>query len=203
MGFGSRTVGRSWYWSRSLMMRGFRFFHLLVMLAACAAVSGCSAAACDTSDDGNPPQLYEGGNVYNAVNGSIYESSSAHGPLLHFPGGKRYDLVHHLGFEPLVVLMYWSFFQTGIAVDAQNDDAGTLTLASGNSALSQLANAHSIRVKNDSCVEFYLRVVAFGDSRGRPVNEGGTGSDEGGADDAGLDATPFTDDAVRAIIGQR
>ena len=164
------------------MVRGFRFFHLLVMLALGAAGSGCSAAACDTSDDGNPPTLHEGGKVFNG----IYESSSAHGQLLHFPGGKRYDLVHHLGFEPLVVLMYWSFHQTGIAVDAQSEDAGTLTLASGNSALTQLANARTIRVKNDSCVEFFLRVVAFGDSR--PPGDGGAP-----VDDAGPDVTvPFT-----------
>src|SRR5689334_11556494 len=70
------------------------------------AGSGC-AATCDTSDQ--PTERYERGTV---VNG-IYSSSTAHGDLLSFPGGKRYDIIHHLGFEPILVQLYWSFSNDG------------------------------------------------------------------------------------------
>jgi hypothetical protein len=165
------------------MSRAFRQLALIVPLIALGVlVGGCSAAACDTSDGANPPTLHEGGTT---VNG-IYESSSAHAKLLHFPGGKRYDLVHNLGFEPLVVQMYWSFHRTGIARDAQvEEDAGSLTPASGNSALIQLMNDRIIRVKNDSCVEFFLRVVAFGDPR--PLSDGGAPGDAATSADASAD----------------
>jgi hypothetical protein len=174
------------------MSRAFRQLALIVSLIALGAlVGGCSAAACDTSDDGNTPERREDGRT---VNG-IYESSSVHGQLLEFPGGKRYDLVHNLGFEPLVVQMYWSFIKIGVARDAQREeDAGTLTPASGNSALIQLMNDRIIRVKNDSCVEFFLRVVAFGDPR--PASDGGAPGDATTSADASADvAEPF---ALRA-----
>jgi hypothetical protein len=134
--------------------------NLLVVLVAGAAVFACSPA-CDTGDEANDPTPYEAGI---AVNG-IYVSSSSHGGLLHFPGGKRYDLVHHLGFEPVQVQLYWSFTEAGIGVDSQAD-TGTLSPAAGNSALIQLKNDRFIRVKNDSCVEYWLLVVASGDLRG-------------------------------------
>jgi hypothetical protein len=148
-------------------------FAALIALAAVFAVSGCSAA-CDTADEANDPTRYEEGT---AVNG-VYFSSSAHGDLLHFPGGRRYDIVHHLGFEPIQVQLYWSFKAGGIGTDQQTEDKGSLSLAAGNSALIQLKNEEYIRVKNDSCAEFWLLVVASGDPRAM---------DGGGTVDAGAD----------------
>jgi hypothetical protein len=55
-----------------------------------------------------------------------------------------------------------------------------LTLASGNSAIWQLKNDHFIRVKNDSCVEFWLLAIAWGDHR--PPSDGGAGGVDAGAD---------------------
>jgi len=144
-----------------------RVTNLLVVLTAGAAVFACSPS-CDTSDEANDPTPYEGGT---AVNG-IYASSSSHEKLLPWPGGRRYDLVHHLGFEPLIVQLYWSFAVAGIGVDAQTDDKSSLTLATGNSALMQLKSDEFIRVKNDSCVEYWLLALAFGD--GRQMDGGGT-----------------------------
>jgi hypothetical protein len=135
---------------------------ILVVFAAALAGFGCSST-CDTSDPGNPPVWYEGGT---AVNG-VYASSSAHGDLLHFPAGRRYDLVHHLGFPPIQVQLYWSFAEAGIGWDTQSEDKSSLTLASGNSAVILLKNDRFIRVKNDSCVEFWLLAVASGDPRPR------------------------------------
>jgi hypothetical protein len=135
-----------------------RIFAAIAALTVVLAGLGCSTA-CDTDDEVNPPERYEGGT---AVNG-YYFSSSAHEHLLHLPGGKRYDIFHQLGFEPIQVQLYWSFAETGIGTDAQGSDRSSLTLAAGNSALIQLKNDAYIRVKNDSCAEFWLLVVASGD----------------------------------------
>jgi hypothetical protein len=155
-----------------MMASAFRFLAFFALGAF--SMQGCSPA-CDTGDDANDPVPHHGGTV---VNG-IYTSSSSHGPLLPFPGGKRYDLAHHLGFEPIQVQLYWSFSVEGIGVDAQTGKS-SLTLATGNSALIQLKNEHFIRVKNDSCVDYALLVIASGDPR----------TPDGGAVEAG--PMPFT-----------
>jgi hypothetical protein len=144
---------------------------VFVVSMACAGGFACSPS-CETSDEENAPVVYEGGM---AVNG-FYASSSSHGDLLEFPGGKRYDLYHHLGFEPIQVQLYWSLKEAGIGWDVQTDDKSNLSPAAGNSALIQLKNDHYIRVKNDSCVEYWLLVVASGDPR--------VGQDGGDATDA-------------------
>jgi hypothetical protein len=156
------------------------FASLVVLLTSAVGAWGCSPS-CDTSDEGNAVTVYEGGT---AVNG-FYFSTSAHGPLLEFPGGKRYDLYHHLRFEPIQVQLYWSLKDAGIGWDVQTDDKSTLSPAAGNSALIQLKNDQYIRVKNDSCVEYWLLVVAAGDPRAipRPPGVGGMdGGASGGAD---------------------
>ena len=129
----------------------------LIAFVAASAGLGCSPA-CDAGDDANTPTLYEGGT---AVNG-YYFSTTAHEDLLHFPGGKRYDLVHHLGFEPILVQLYWSFAEAGIGTYEQTPDKSTLSTGVGNSAEIQLKNDRFIRVKNDSCAEYWLLVVASG-----------------------------------------
>ena len=146
----------------------------VVVLASAVGALGCSPS-CDTSDGENVPTVYEGGT---AVNG-FYFSTSAHGPLLEFPGGKRYDLYHHLGFEPIQVQLFWSLKEAGIGWDVQTDDKSNLSPAAGNSALIQLKNDQYIRVKNDSCVEYWLLVVAAGDPRA--MDGGAGGGAEGGA----------------------
>jgi hypothetical protein len=142
---------------------------LVVILTAATGLQAC-APACDTAEEINAPTWYEGGT---AVNG-VYSSSSAHGNLLPFPGGKRYDVVHHLGFEPIQVQLYWSFAAGGIGTESQSPDKSTLSPAAGNSALIQLKNDQYIRVKNDSCAEYWLLVVASGDPRADDGGGGGT-----------------------------
>jgi hypothetical protein len=152
------------------------FGSVVVVLTVATGLAGCMPSSCDTADEANAPTWYEAGT---AVNG-VYASSSAHGPLLDFSGGKRYDIVHHLGFEPIQVHLYWSFAEGGIGVDGGEKDKGTLSPAAGNSALIQVKNDQYIRVKNDSCVDYWLLVVASGD----PGEHDG---ETGGTTDAGTD----------------
>ena len=149
----------------------------IALAAGCGlgSVSCINGAACDPSDEANPPTRYTDG----FVSGGIYQSSSAHGPLLHFPGGARYDLYHHLGYEPIVVSLSWSFSQNGIGTYVQTDTEAQVT---GSSALIQLKNDQFVRVKNDACAELWLLVTAYGDSRPVEISNSETRLPEAGAD---------------------
>ncbi len=138
-----------------MLLKGF-VRALAIGLPLLFALPSCTgAAACDTSDGNNPAIPFQSGFVADGM----YCTSTAHGPFLDFPGGRRYDVYHHLGFDPLVVQMYWSFAENGIGTDAEAD---TMTPANGNSAEIQLTNDQFIRIKNDSCAGFWVRVCAFG-----------------------------------------
>jgi hypothetical protein len=129
--------------------------------AACAAIAvgACLVAAgspacgptCDTTDTANPAQRYDGGAVTGGAN-PYYSSSEWKRGLLHFPGGKRYELVHRLGFVPAEVAVYVSF----------GDTDAPATLCSGNTCVIEAVDDKAIVIKNDTCSEFWVRVVASG-----------------------------------------
>jgi hypothetical protein len=146
----------------------------LALALAVAATLGC-APACDTGE-ASEPQRFTGGTTKNG----IYETSGWSGGWLHFPGGKRYDLVHHLGFSPAVVDVSLSFSESGVGDRVQADTAAK---AAGNSGEAEIVNDEYVRIKNDTCAEFWVRVVAFGDMR-----EPGDGGAEAQA--PGADASP-------------
>lgn len=128
-----------------------------------AAGAGCSSA-CDTSDDGNPPERYTGGVVIDGV----YRSSPFGGELLHFPGGKRYELVHGLGVCPLTMTAWLSFSASGIGPTFTGD---TLSQCAGNACEFQSWNEQSVIIKNATCSEFWLLVTI--DGRGGTLCDGG------------------------------
>ena len=109
--------------------------------------------ACDTTDNGNPEQTFTGGAVTGGED-PYYVSSDWMSGLLPFPGGKRYRLVHHLGFMPVNVSIYVSFAERDTPV----------TPCAGNTCVIQEVSDDSIVIKNDTCSEFWVRVVASGGS---------------------------------------
>jgi hypothetical protein len=149
------------------------------LCAACAAIamgaglvvfgSPACGPACNTTDAANPAERYEGGAVTGGQN-PYYVSSDWAAGLLHFPGGKRYELVHHLGFKPAEVSVYVSF--------GENDEP--VTPCSGNTCVIQAVKDDVIIVKNDTCSEFWVRVVASG---GSPTSgDAGVAADAGATD---------------------
>ena len=127
-------------------------------LLALAGATGCNEIAtfgpniCDRSEAANPLTRFEGGE---AVDG-VYMSSPWQGELLFFPGGMRYELSHRLGAEPRLVQPYVSFERGG-------SDAGptpTLSLAVGNQAELVRIDDEVIVVRNNSCSDYWLLVVA-------------------------------------------
>ena len=107
--------------------------------------SGCGAS-CDTSD--NTPEVFTGG----LAKDDVYASSSSLGPLLHFPGGKEFQLVHHLGFTPADVNVYFSI------------DIDRYAPCAGNSCEIRCIDDQIVWVKNDTCTEFWIYVTASGPS---------------------------------------
>jgi len=117
---------------------------LAALVAVTSAAVGCGTA-CDTSDPSNPPEFYGAG----VTTDGVYESSSWRRDLLPFPGGKQYKLEHRLGFTPASVDIYIAFAH----------ESGLVSLCAGNSCL-VCADSQFVWIKNDTCANFFVRVVA-------------------------------------------
>ena len=117
---------------------------------ALALVSGgaCSPP-CNTAE--SDPVRHSGGSV---SDGTTYATSPWEGPYLHFPPGRRFQLEHHLGVAPPVVLTYLAF-------DERPLPGGNTSESAGNQAVIELVDDEIIQVRNDTCAEFWLRVVAM------------------------------------------
>jgi hypothetical protein len=99
---------------------------------------------------------YQGGRA----EAGTYQSSSWQGPWLHFPGGRRYLLAHHLGQVPASVTVYLSFKEYPGPDGNPDDGPGNASQAAGNETVIEQVDAENIQVRNDTCSDFYLRVVA-------------------------------------------
>jgi hypothetical protein len=109
------------------------------------------ATACGTTcdrGDVNEQIRFEGGNVN--PSGTVYETSGWDGPLLHFPTGRRYELVHHLRSLP-------EFVNTYVAFEERPEN---LSESAGNQVVIERVDDVAVVVRNDTCAEFFLRVVA-------------------------------------------
>jgi hypothetical protein len=111
-----------------------------------AAVTACSPP-CQTAD--TDPVRFKDGKA--DPSGTNYESSAMSGPYLHFPGGRRYQLEHHLKRAPFVVQTYLSFDESG----------GSFSESAGNQTVIDFVDDQIIQVRNDTCAEFWLRVTAI------------------------------------------
>lgn len=152
-----------------------RALSLLLVLAVGASVGstlgGCSG--CDTG--GQSPVRYEDGEV--SADGRLYETTPIDAELLHFPPGRIYDLVHGLGETPVSVQGYVSLSRRltpdGDPYDPEHPN--NVTETAGNQLVIERWDDEIIRVRNDTCAEWYVRVVAIGSGDVAPVNTGGAG----------------------------
>lgn len=121
------------------------------MATATAGACGCSAlGGCDTTS--GDALEYRGGTVEDG----FYMTSSWSGPLVAFPGGRRYDLVHGLGCRPRDIDIWVSFSEQGAAPDSN------IAQSAGNMAIVETIDDQIIRIKNDTCSDMYLLVTAGG-----------------------------------------
>ena len=119
---------------------------LLLSVFSISAV-GCSSA-CDTGGSSQDTVRFSGGHTDPTL--SRYESNGFDEPFLVFPPGRRYEFPHGLGQVPT---------QLGIFLAFQANNT-SFSLAAGNEALIEAVDANVIRIRNDTCADFYVRVDA-------------------------------------------
>lgn len=131
---------------------------LVVCLTAILALSATGCGTCDTG--GQQPIEFKGGKPFPAE--GFYETSDAFGEYLHFPGGRRFDLIHELGVAPHSVQGFLSFERVP-GEGSGDDNTGNFAAAAGNQLVTECMDEERVRVRNDTCAETYLRVVLLAD----------------------------------------
>lgn len=129
-----------------------RALALAVVLAA-PMVAGCQDAGCDTAPDSNPPSDFKAGTTHTTPDGKVFESSAPNGQHIHFTAGTQVRVYHGLGGRPVSVGLWVSFSETGTA-------SGNEAVPAGNMAEVLCVNAEYVLVRNNSCGDYWLRVVA-------------------------------------------
>jgi len=138
----------------------------LAFLTALVALSATGCGTCDTG--GQKPIEFNGGN--SSPEDGSYETSEPFGEYLHFPAGRRFDLMHGLGKAPTDVSAFLSFERTP-GETSGDDNTGNFAPAAGNQFVIECIDEERVRVRNDTCAESYLRVVLVADGVSSPPTE--------------------------------
>jgi hypothetical protein len=126
----------------------------LPLAALLLGAAGCEASTCDVSTESNPPADFRGGALVPTADGAkVYETSAADGQHLNFSAGTQYRIFHQLGARPLLVQPWVSFSPTGVKGGNEAPPAGNMIEILD-------VNDEFIHVRNDSCGDYWLRVVA-------------------------------------------
>lgn len=100
---------------------------------------------------------------------AITYQSAPDNDLDEFKAKTKYRFVHELGVTPLFVKVYLSFDQFGTDTPKKDDDSagapaqdgpGSIAESAGNQALIDCKDAHVIEVRNDTCQDFFIYLVA-------------------------------------------
>lgn len=138
--------------SRTRLTRILRSALALVALACLPALllglTAC-AATCHRNED-LPAVIYRDGLTV----GDQYMTTEVGDAYLDFPSGRRFRLMHQLGSVPGLIVPYVSFSAHPL------DDRTGFTVSPGNQTVVRAVTATYIEVENDTCTDFYLRVVA-------------------------------------------
>lgn len=145
-------------------------------LGAALVLFGCEST-CPRETE-KVPTPYEAGNT-NAA-GTLYETNAWDEPFVDFPAGRRVALYHGLADVPVQIRSYVAFKADPFPEDETKP--GFVAESAGNQVLIERVDADAIRVRNDTCEHFYLRLVASTDSFAATDGAGGSGAGgEGGA----------------------
>ena len=94
------------------------------------------------------------------VQDGVYQSAPWNGPFLEFPPGRTYRFMHGLGGVPRVVQAYLAF-PPMCGPDAHGQ-GGELTLGGGNQTMLSDLTREYVDVRNDTCSDVCLMLVASG-----------------------------------------
>ena len=147
-----------------------------VPVAAAVAMLALLSAGCGSCETGGQAAIEYWGGTTNIIPGEAppevrrYETSLPFAEYLHFPAGRRFDLMHRLDAAPYDVQAFLSFER--IPGEASEDDnTGNFAQASGNQFVVECIDDERVRVRNDTCAEGYLRVVLVADAVSTPPEE--------------------------------
>ncbi len=124
---------------------------LACLALVAAAAPGCGPA-CSPSE-----RTFTGGATTSDGQTLYYESSPPGGPFLPYEGSTLLHLKHKFGTRPALVQVYLAFSERPEVVGG-----GGSSTAAGNQAVYLKQDAEEIAVKNDSCANYFIRVVATG-----------------------------------------
>jgi len=141
-----------------------------VLLLAALAV-GCSASCPREEDDAAHP--YTSGTT--SADLTYFETNAWDASFVDFPAGRRWAIRHGLGQLPREITSYLGLKANPLPAHAD----GFVAESAGNQVLIEGVDAETIRVRNDTCEHFYLRLVA---TAATPIAENGGAGGEAGAE---------------------
>jgi hypothetical protein len=100
------------------------------------------------------PKRYTAGNT--SLDRTFYETNAWKSAFVDFPAGRRLALVHGLLDVPIELRSYLAFE----AHPFPSNGKGFVAESAGNQVLIEDVNDEFVRVRNDTCEHFYLRLVA-------------------------------------------
>jgi hypothetical protein len=113
---------------------------------------GCTQTCPRESEDS--PRRYTDGTT--SAGRTFYETNDWKAPFLDFPAGRRLALVHGLRDVPVELQSYLAFDERPFPSSGE----GFVAESAGNQVLIEDVNEEFIRVRNDTCENFFLRLVA-------------------------------------------
>ena len=91
-----------------------------------------------------------------SAHGTLYETNAWDGSFVDFPAGRRLALVHGLRQMPIELMSYLAFKSRPLPKGGK----GFVSESAGNQVLIEGVDEEVIRVRNDTCEDFFLRLVA-------------------------------------------
>jgi hypothetical protein len=125
-----------------------RFAVALLVPCLTACGSSCPRESEDTA------RRYEKGTT--SPDATFYETNAWDMPFVDFPAGRRWALVHGLRETPIEIKSYLAFKSKPLPEGGK----GFAAESAGNQVLIEGVDEESVRVRNDTCEHFYLRLVA-------------------------------------------
>jgi hypothetical protein len=145
---------------------------LLGMMALSDGLLGCDLG-CDKEDD--LPVPFAGGRQN--LDRTFYETNDWNEPYVKFSAGRRLAIQHGLGTEP-EIFTWLAFDEEPFERDREDEDGSTAESA-GNMVIIQRVTDQIVQVRNDTCQDFWLRLVAISPGEfGTEPGQGGAGGSE-------------------------
>jgi hypothetical protein len=143
-----------------------------LLLPILAAVTLSCSASCPREDDDAAPRTHTSGTT--SADRTYYETNAWNQSFVDFPAGRRWAFRHGLGQLPREITSYLGLSADPLPVNSN----GFVAESAGNQVLIEGVDSETIRVRNDTCEHFYLRLVASSGSA--TAENGGAGGEAGG-----------------------